>query len=655
MSGVIFGIINFSEDAIPIEISESIRNSLDNYKIDNFKYIRKKNALICCGLQYTTPESVREVLPYEDINNELIITADAIIDNRGELLRKIGLNENKVDDFTDSEYILMAYKKWGADCAKYLLGDFSFTIFDENKNEVICVRDQLGTRPYYYYYDNNIFAFCTVIEPLLKILEKRPELNERWITDFLSLEYGSLTEPEETVYTNIKKLRAAHKLIVSKCRFNQERYWNPLEKIDEIKFSSDKEYIEKFLNIYREAINCRLRCKDEVGLMMSGGLDSSSIAALGAKLLKKQGKILKTFTEVPMNGFDDSLIYKKSVVDESNDVIKLKNYIGNIETFFYSFNESNAFNVIDDYLSILECPYKTVENSQWLNNIYKEAKKNNCTVLLNGWFGNLNISFGDFETYEKTLMCKGNYLKLYKEIKAYEEKSDNTRKELLKGAIRSVLPYKIRKKRFYKKYPDYDILDKSLANKDLMDYWNVRERFDSKELNAPIYNILNLRGVKKRIIDEIKNAEVYEATTKAALKNGIVVRDPCADVRVIEFCLSLPVEQFFGDGVGRLLIRNAMNGLLPESIRMNVKTRGLQGADWIQRLKPAWNELCIEINNSLNDINMSKYLNIDKVRKLLDSTEKGIDENKKEDVRFLIITLILSKFINKYLIKEGDD
>ena len=114
---------------------------MQHYKIDNYKYMKNKNVFLGCGLQYLTTESLNEVLPYYDAKNKLIITADAIIDNREDLLNEFNLVHNEV-------------------------GDFSFTIWNQNKQELFCSKDHLGKRTFYYYYDKKSFAFCTVSNPL---------------------------------------------------------------------------------------------------------------------------------------------------------------------------------------------------------------------------------------------------------------------------------------------------------------------------------------------------------------------------------------------------------------------------------------------------------------------------------------------------------
>ncbi|WP_160689313.1 asparagine synthase-related protein [Clostridium sp. C2-6-12] len=647
MSGIIWGIINLDEKQVSEELGKSMIKSMEKYKIDSYKYILEKNVFVGCGIQYITTESLRERLPYYDTESKLIITADAIIDNREELLDEFELKKNKVEDFTDSEYILMAYKKWGKECPKHLLGNFCFTIWNEEKQELFCGRDHLGTRTYYYYYNGNKFAFCTVSSPLINLIEGKVELNERWIVDYLALDGGHVTEDEETIYKEIKQLQAAHTFVITNDKFEKHIYWNPVEKIKELKLSTDKEYIDAFLNIYTEAIRCRLRGRDEIGLWISGGLDSSSVAAIASKLLKNQGKILKTFSAVPMKQFKDDKIDNR-IRDESNNVRLLSEFIGNMDTNFYAFQESNGFNVIDELISIFERPYKIVQNSYWLNNLLKKAISKNCRVVMNGAYGNLTVSFGDFFIHEKTLFSKGKIIKLIREINYFSKNKNISRKRIIKDVIKYLLPHKIKKNIFYRKNPNYDMFEDLPVNNELIEKWNVYERFNDKKLNEIIDEAMVLNKAKEILIDPIHDSEVLDIINKMALSNGIIFRDPTADIRVIEFCLSLPTEQYFKDGVDRRLIRNSMKGLIPEKIRMNMNKSGLQAADWIQRLIPIWEEIYVEIEKAVNEKDIEKYININKVRRVLNTTKNGITERDNEEIVFLLQTLIFAKFINKF-------
>lgn len=113
---------------------------------------------------WTTPESVQEKLPLLNTTRYLILTADARIDNRSELIDALNLEKN----ITDSQIILAAYEKWGTCCCEYLLGDFAFAIWEHRQKRLFCARDHLGVKPFFYYHSPEFFIFASEIKSTLR-------------------------------------------------------------------------------------------------------------------------------------------------------------------------------------------------------------------------------------------------------------------------------------------------------------------------------------------------------------------------------------------------------------------------------------------------------------------------------------------------------
>ena len=141
--------------------------------------------------------------------------------------------------------------------------------------------------------------------------------------------------------------------------------------------------------------------------------------------------------------------------------------------------------------------------------------------------------------------------------------------------------------------------------------------------------------------------QVSTMETKLGLANGIVERDPTRDKRVIEFCLSIPFDEFVKNGQERYLIRASMKGILPEKIRTNVKVRGLQGADWVKRLEGNFDNLKSDIKYLLKDENINKYLNIDKIENYIETFDDDIENKRYDKLRMLIVVTIFSNFIKE--------
>lgn len=164
-----------------------------------------------CHAQHVTPESVHERLPFYDELRDLAITADAIIDNRSELFERLGVEQERRQDMTDSELILLAYDKWRVDAAAYLIGDFAFVIWDAKEHRLYGARDMTGNRTLYIYQHDRGFAFSTVVAPLLALSSLRKELYEPWLAEFLSIRaMQESVDIGTTAYKHINQLPPAH-------------------------------------------------------------------------------------------------------------------------------------------------------------------------------------------------------------------------------------------------------------------------------------------------------------------------------------------------------------------------------------------------------------------------------------------------------------
>jgi len=240
---------------------------------------------------HTTNESIHEKLPFKDESSGLLITSDARIDNREELAPKLKLQNSK--DVPDSFFILKAYQKWGEKCPEKLLGDFAFAIWDTENEKLFCARDHMGVKPFYYYLSDNAFFFATEIKALLTNLEVKYSLNEIKVAYFLS---DINHDREITFYENILRLPAANALEVNFDTFKLEKYWE-LDPNKRIVLKSESEYSNSFLEIFNNAVKCRLRSAFPLGSLLSGGLDSSSIVCAAREILLKNGGYpLKTFS-----------------------------------------------------------------------------------------------------------------------------------------------------------------------------------------------------------------------------------------------------------------------------------------------------------------------------------------------------------------------
>jgi asparagine synthase (glutamine-hydrolysing) len=234
--------------------------------------------------------SVDAQQPMCNENKTIYINFNGEIYNYKSLRRNLIIKQHQFKSHSDTEVILHLYEDFGEDCLQYLRGMFALSIWDRRNNKLLIARDRLGQKPLYYTSNARRFLFASEIKALLqdKDLQRIPNLNA--IHHYLSLSY---VPGCETAFQNIYKLPPAHKLVYQNGKIRISRYWRlsyasqPGRKIDTQHVCKD------IVNRLRESVRIRLISDVPVGLFLSGGIDSSAIAALMTQLTDQP---VKTFS-----------------------------------------------------------------------------------------------------------------------------------------------------------------------------------------------------------------------------------------------------------------------------------------------------------------------------------------------------------------------
>lgn len=235
------------------------------------------------ALLRTARESQSEQQP-ASLEGRYRIVADARLDAREGLLVELQRAKRKVFSSTpDCELILHAYAVWGSACVDHLLGDFSFVLWDGARKQLFCARDPFGIKPFYYAQLGEIFLCSNTLNCVRLHPHVTKELNEAAVGDFLL--FGMNYDNATTIFRDIRRLPPAHSLTVSSRGLQVRRYWQPPTD-GRIRYSKPEEYIENFQSILEKAVADRLRT-DRVGILLSGGLDSSSVAAVTTEAAKR--------------------------------------------------------------------------------------------------------------------------------------------------------------------------------------------------------------------------------------------------------------------------------------------------------------------------------------------------------------------------------
>ncbi|PEJ58441.1 asparagine synthetase B [Bacillus sp. AFS002410] len=640
----ITGIIHFNNEPVPTEYGNGLMKSLQKYPADDVQVWHKNNVLLGCHAQWITPESVGEQLPYYDYNRGLVITADAIIDNREELFDRLHIDKSYRKAMPDSHLILLAYEKWGEESPKYLAGDFAYIIWDEAKRLLFGARDFSGSRTLYYYNNMQKFAFCTIMNPLFTLPFIKKKINEQWLAEFISIPGNfESVNTSSTVYDSIRQIPPSHIIKIKDGNETISRYCE-LASVEKLKLKSDHEYEEAFREVYQNAVKARLRTHRQVGAHLSGGLDSGSVVSFAAKDLQKENKQLYTYSYVPVDGFVD-WTYKNRVADERPFIQSTVQYVGNIRDHYLDFADRSPLSEVDDWLDVLEMPYKFFENTFWLSGIYEKAQQNDVGILLNGQRGNWTVSWGPFLDYQVTLLKKLNLVHFFKELHLYSKNLG-----VKKSRVFSV----VRKKAFtsLKRYTPSEDYFPIIVNPQFAKKNGVIETLQEHGIDMNGYSNLNAYDMKKEQFDKLYYWSINGTYgTKLSLRHSVWDRDPTNDLQVIKFCLSVPEEQYVQNGLDRSLIRRSMKTYLPDKVRLNQRVRGVQGADGVHRMTSFWQQFIDELKLLCTDSMASDIFNIE----VLKSSIKNIEgEPRPEyvfdlDFRFLMRSLIVYRFLKSVI------
>ncbi|MCU5462396.1 lasso peptide isopeptide bond-forming cyclase [Bacillus cereus] len=642
----ITGIIHFNNEPVSIEQGTRLMSDLQKYPADDIQIWYKENVFLGCHAQWITPESVGEQLPFYNYEKQLVITADAIIDNRYELFEKLQVDYADRKNMTDSELILLSYQKWGEAAPKYLVGDFSFMIWDEKKQILFGARDFSGSRTLYFYRSENKFSFCTSIKPLFTLPYVEKKLNEQWLAEFLTIPVNfESVDPSSTVYKTVEQIPPSHSVTVKNGKVKLSRY-NTLIAGERLQLKSNEEYEEAFLEVYQNAIRSRLRTHHQVGAHLSGGLDSGSVASFAARDLSAANKRLHTYSYVPVKGFVD-WTHRSRIADERPFIQSTVQHVGNIKEHYLDFEGRSPLSEIDDWLEILEMPYKFFENTFWLRGIYEEARLQGIGVLLNGQRGNWTVSWGPAVDYQAMLLKKMNVRRFLQELYSYSRNIG-----VKKSRVFSV----VRKKAFSFlnriSSSKNQIVFPRFINPEFANRMNVFDKLLEHNVDITGTSITDAYEVKKRQFEQLFYWNITGTYgSKLSLRYSLWDRDPTNDLRVVQFCLAVPEEQYVQNGLDRALIRRATKNFLPDKVRLNQRTRGVQGSDGVYRMAHQWSEFIEELEQLSKDSVISEFLDIEVIRTAISKIKEEPHPEYAFDLDFRILmrSLIVYRFMKKII------
>jgi asparagine synthase (glutamine-hydrolysing) len=560
LSGIC-GLVNLDGAPIEPEALKKMAGAAAHRGPDGVRYHTER----AVGLAYLalniTPESARERQPLVSERSDLVLVADARIDNRQELVRTLWDGNHLPDEIpTDAELILEAYRRWGEGCPAHLIGDFAFAIWDARRGRLFAARDAMAMRALYYRVEPRRVLFATEVKQILAADGVPARLFEPAVGAYLAGSFGHL---EWSFYEGISQLAPAHALVVDESGQRTWRYWD-IDPDLRIEYSTEEEYVEHFLEVFLEAVRCRLRSTKPVGLFLSGGMDSGSIASAAGWLLRREELVGEqafraycwAFKELPQS---DERHISSGIVDH------------------YGFPVTDV--PADEAWPLKDYPaHGPDQDEPWIwpyqalnERTLAAARLDGAGFVLSGSRGDEVV--GDWIFDLPGLLRSGQLSILWSELRACrhyngESLGRATARRLLKPLLLETWPWgaeqalglhrRLRGSGQPHPYPPW-------VRPEFARRIGLAEIIEESEPRSPVSDYA--RRMRYGRIFMLPSSRLVSADERTRARYGLGFADPWSDRRLAEFVLAVPQWTIQRVGENKRIARRAMRGLMPEQVR----------------------------------------------------------------------------------------
>ncbi len=511
------------------------------------------------ALLRTTHEPAGQEQP-ANLEGQFWIAADARLDARDDLIDRLKRAGRNVHSNTgDCKLILHAYAAWGRPCIDCLQGDFSFALWDGPQKSLFCARDHFGVKPFYYAQMGEVFLCSNTLNCVRLYPRVSEELNEAAISDFLL--FDMIREPAATSFADIQRLPPAHTLALGAKGVSVRRYWT-LPISAPLRHKRQSDCVDEFRELLDRAVADRIR-KSSAGVLMSGGLDSPTVAASAKRVLgdiSANGR-LRAYTEVFEHLIPHEERHYAELVAEA---LKIP-----IE-----------FRVIDGAASWKDQnhpdhPSPEPLHSPWLDWGMTQLRQvaGRSRIALTGFGGDPALSCL-LSVHFRHLLSSGRIARAL---------ADATRHLATKGRLSRLYVRRRWQKWFASngQLPQYP----RWLNQDLEKRLELRARWQAFT-RGPAVNGDARRTAYEAMVDPAWPS-LFESYDPGTTRLPLEVRHPFFDLRLVNFLLALPALPWCSD---KELLREAARGVLPEAVRLRRKSPLLTDPliALLQRTESAW-------------------------------------------------------------------
>ena len=513
------------------------------------------------------PEDIFDRAPQR--RGPFIFVADARIDNRPELGLRLGLNAAELATRCDSELLFDALLCWGEDAPDKVVGEFAFALWNAEKRALLLGRDILGYRPLYLHRSRDFIAFASMPSGLHALADIPKEVD----TDFVAERLALLPQVgPDTYFRHIERVEPAHLLRVQAERSESERYWHPRRPDGASASPAERE--EHLRTLFGEAVRSQLRgAGPAVGTHLSGGLDSATVTATAAIEIAS-GQVV-AFTSVPHRAFEGQAP-PGMIADERAQAATLARAYPNIEHVIVEGTLASPLDGLDREHFYQQQPIANLCNAIWGRGINRIAHQRRLKVLLIGNSGNMSISYAGLE-WLSHLVKRGRLLSALR-LAAALARDGMPLHSLGAQLIGPLIPTRAWAR----------ILQSTGRSNYLSNYSglapealrSVSEKAAQRAVDLTYRPFSDAFDLRLQVLTHSDGGNYFKGILG---EWGLSIRDPTADKRVLEYCLSVPAAEFTRGGTPRSLARRAFADRLPSLIRTSNR-RGYQSADWYETI-----------------------------------------------------------------------
>lgn len=563
----ICGIFNIDGKPVEMEVLRAMNDTLVHRGPDDEGYYLDGSVGLCHRRLSIIDLSTGKQPIYNEDKTKVVVFNGEIY-NFQELRRELILAGHKFTTKTDTEVIIHGYEEWGEACVEKFRGMFAFAIWDGTRRAVFLARDRLGKKPLYYSLNNGTLAFASEIKALLKVDGTNNEIDLRAVSDYFSLGY---VPAPKSIFRAVRKLPAGHTLIFSKEKFFVKQYWDVQFTGEED--ASEESWTERLYEALLEAVGARLISDVPLGAFLSGGVDSSVIVGLMARL---------TPEPVSTNSVGFS-------VEKYSELEPARNTARHFKTRHYEYTVTpDAVDAIEKLSWFYDEPFadSSAVPTYYVSKVAREKVK----VCLSGDAGDENFAgyrryyYDRLENRLRAVLPRWFLGSFVRGLAAIYPKADwlpqpLRAKTLLSNLTRDPVQAYFHSMSFFSSAMKRELLSGDVAEV-LNGYESssvFRAYYDKCSSDDPLSRTQYV-DFKTYLVDDI-----LVKVDRASMANSLEVRVPLLDHKVVELAARIPSRLKLNGSVSKYIFKKMAGTLLPEEI-LERKKMGftMPVAEWLR-------------------------------------------------------------------------